>query len=443
MSVVDQAAVLGIFLSTAPTQELRIGSLLRDGAGAVSFIVDDAYIALGQNRPIVSMAWRGADEAQTLARLQRRDDKIMRGGLLPPYFQNLLPEGALRELVEKEFGTGAFDDFDVLARLGRDLPGAIVARLEAGDAGVAKSAERESPPSPPTESGVKFSLAGIQLKFSMKAADRDSVTAPGKDAAGDVILKTPSTKYRHLPEAEYSALRLAAAAGIRTAEAWLVECSRVDGIPLEFLKGGEYALAMRRFDRAPGQRRIHTEDFAQIVGAIGDRKYTMANQETVMNMVRRFASDRQGELLESVRRVVCDIMIGNGDAHLKNWSFLYKDGVNAELSPAYDIVPTFLYGDQSMALAFGGTRNPAIIGLHRFERAAGLLKVDPKLVVKEAKETVGRVLDTWPKMLAEMPVPDPWRKQIADRWRSLQLVREVRPILAEIPDTTVVGPTHR
>ena len=422
----NQAAVLGIFLSTAKGSDLRVGSLVRDSGGAVTFLVDEDYIALGPNRPIVSMAWHGSDEEQTIQRLTARQDKTMRGGLLPPFFQNLLPEGALRELVDKEFGSGPFDEFDVLARLGHDLPGAIVARLETGDGGnsIALNPQAEASNKPSTTK-ICFSLAGVQLKFSM--TKRDAITMPASGEAGDLIIKTPSKSYAHLPELEFSSLKLASAAGVRTVEAWLVEADQIEGIPTEFLGNGQKSLALRRFDRAPGSRRIHIEDFAQIVGAIGDRKYTMANIETMLNIVRRLATDWRGQLLEGVRRVAIDLMIGNGDAHLKNWSFIYRDGLHAELSPAYDIVPTFIYGDGTLALPFGGTRNPLLITLHRFERAAGLLKVDPKLITKEVRLTVEKILDSWPREMKNLPLPLEMQKAITNRWQQMTLVGEIRP----------------
>jgi serine/threonine-protein kinase HipA len=429
----NQAAVLGIFLSTAKDSDLRVGSLIRDSGGAVSFLVDEDYIALGPNRPIISMAWRGADEQQTIQRLIARTDKTMRGGLLPPFFQNLLPEGALRELVDKEFGSGPFDEFDVLARLGHDLPGAIIARLEAGEAGKAEDAialnRKPETSDQPSKPKIRFSLAGVQLKFSM--TKRGAITMPAKGGAGDLILKTPSKNYSNLPELEFSSLKLASAAGVRTVEAWLVEADQIEGIPKEFLGNGQKSLAVRRFDRAPGDRRIHIEDFAQIVGAIGDRKYTMANIETMLNIVRRFTADWRGHLLEGVRRVVVDLMIGNGDAHLKNWSFIYRDGLHAELSPAYDIVPTFIYGDGTLAVQFGGTRNPLLITLHRFERAAGLLKVDPNLITKEVRLMVEKILDVWPREMKNLPLPLEDRTAIANRWQQMALVGEVRPEMAQ------------
>ncbi|MGE5514230.1 MAG: type II toxin-antitoxin system HipA family toxin [Bacteroidota bacterium] len=431
MLIIDRAAVIGIYLAPMPQETVRVGSLVRDASGVVTFTVDDNYLAMGPQRPVLSMAWRGADEEDTIRRLVGREDKVMRSGLLPPYFSGLLPEGALRELVEAEFGTGAFDDFDVLARLGSDLPGAVVARLEAGQAGAGRAvpAGESGRKLPVPPGGVKFSLAGIQLKFAALASGH-GVTVPGRDQHGDIILKVPSERHQALVEAEYTGLELARAVGVRTAEAFLVDTCDVHGIPSEYLKGGTHALAVRRFDRAPGGRRVHTEDYAQILGAIGDRKYTMANEETVYNVTRRFSGDWSGELLEAVRRTVVNVMLGNGDAHLKNWSLLHVPGGVPELTPAYDIVPTVLYGDTTMALAFGGTRDAARITLRKFERAAGLVKVSPDLLAREAKRTVEAALDIWPSVLGDLPLPQEMRQRIVDRWRDLALVKEARPTLA-------------
>jgi serine/threonine-protein kinase HipA len=179
--------MIGIMLSVAPGKELRIGSFIREPSGMVRFTVDQAFIDMGRVRPLVSMSWKGTSEEDTRARLRSTSDKVMLGGSLPPFFQNLLPEGALLELVEKEFGAGAFDNFDVLARLGEDLPGAVVARLEAGSAPpVSRSDTIESTRSAPDPS-IRFSLAGVQLKFS--ATNRGALTIPAKAGGGHLILK--------------------------------------------------------------------------------------------------------------------------------------------------------------------------------------------------------------------------------------------------------------
>lgn len=424
MLIVNRTGVIGISLSTAPDKELRVGSLVREPSGSVKFTIDDDYVELGEDRPLISLAWKGGTEEETRLRLRAAGDKIMQGGSLPPFFQNLLPEGALRELVEKEFGAGAFDNFDVLARLGLDLPGALLARQEAGIQQAAIRADKPIEKGREATPPIRFSLAGVQLKFS--ATKSGSITIPAQDGDGHLILKTPLPQHPLLPEAEWTALQLAQAAGVRVARADLVESDMIDGIPEQHLRKGELSLAVQRFDRGLGGIRYQTEDFAQIVGAMGDQKYTKANETTIMNIVQKFSTDSRGELLESVRRIVVNLLLGNGDAHLKNWSFIYPIGGGITLTPAYDIVPTFLYGDDRMALEFGGTRDPELIKMNRFERAAGKLGVDPRVLTRQVEEIVAISLDTWPSIIADAPLPEPMKEKITERLHSLPLVQEVR-----------------
>jgi len=427
MAVLNRAGVLGIFLRPSPKEQLRVGTLVRDASGVMAFEVDENYIRLGEKRPIVSLAWKGATDDLSIARLRNRNDKSTRGNTLPPYFENLLPEGALLELVEKEFGTGAFDSFDVLRKLGMDLPGAILARAEAGDeAPAARMTPSAKPTAPKT---IRFSLAGMQLKFSMKSVNR-RLTMPGVDEGGDVILKLPTTTFPGLPEAEYTALQLAKLAGVDIVESTLVDSKTIEDAPKELVEAGSLSLSVKRFDRAPEGIRIHTEDFAQIIGAVGDQKYTRANQDTLLNIVRRFADDPIGGILEGVRRIVVDIMIGNGDGHLKNWSFVYPDGVTPRLSPAYDIVPTIAYvpGDR-MALRLAGTSDPTIVTVARIASIAKFMKIDPEIIEREVREAMDKILDTWPDAARNLPASKKICDAIFGHWKQLALVKDVRPPL--------------
>ncbi|WP_195909641.1 type II toxin-antitoxin system HipA family toxin [Rhizobium tubonense] len=421
--IVNRTGVIGVTLLVAQGRELRIGSLVREPSGTVRFTIDDGYINLGSDRPLVSLSWRGGIEDDTRVRLRSTSDKVMQGGSLPPFFQNMLPEGALRELVEKEFGAGAFDNFDVLARLGEDLPGALIARQEAGIEQAVLRQDKvvalERASSPP----IRFSLAGVQLKFSV--TNRGSLTIPAQKGDGHLILKTPSPQHALLPEVEWTALKLAEALDIRVAKAELVSSENIEGIPEQYLVGDKRSLVVERFDRGPEGGRIQVEDFAQIVGAVGDQKYTKANETTIMNIVQRFCRDSRGELLESVRRIVVNLMLGNGDAHLKNWSFIYPIGGDVSLTPAYDIVPTFLYGDANMALEFGGTKDPNLINLHKFERAAAALRIEPRVLIGQVMETVKKALDVWPSIIADSPITAEMKNRLLERFQNLPLVNEV------------------
>ncbi len=202
----------------------------------------------------------------------------------------------------------------------------------------------------------------------------------------------------------------------------------------DMLEPGQVLLAgaVRAEDMGPGlEPRYYNsiyviDDAGQIVGAVGDRKYTMATTETVINMIRRFSTDRRDDILEAVRRIVADVLLGNGDNHLKNWSFIFPEPGQVRLSPAYDIVPTFLFipGDR-MALRFVGTHQFEIVNLHRFERVASFVQVDPKWIAREVKATVQRALDLWPMAAPEL-LGEERGNRIIERLSTLQLVRETR-----------------
>lgn len=421
-------AILGVHLLDGARGTVRAGTLMRDSDGAVVFTVAESYLRDPQ-RPILTLGWHDpTSEEGTRDRLASRQQKVAINGYLPPWFAGLLPEGALHELVLSEMGPGDHDQFDVLARLGSDLSGAVFITPETAmpaSAGPLDFTQVRGFRAPVPRGVVKFSLAGVQLKFGANLDDQ-RLTVPGRGETGHCIIKLAGERYARLPEAEYAAMTLAGAVGVNTAPCRLMPREIVDGVPGELLVHGENVLVVERFDRGEGGQRIHIEDAAQIIGAVGERKYTMGTTETIINMVSRFSTDRRGDLLEAIRRVTVDVLLGNGDNHLKNWSFRFPEPGIIRLSPAYDIVPTVLFmpGDH-LALPFVGTRDFARVNLHRFERVAGFLRVDPAWVLREVRETVGRALDIWPAMAPEL-LGEEWAAKLLARLPALQLVQEVR-----------------
>jgi len=420
------AAVLGVHLLGPQDQTTRVGTLTRDGDGATAFVVDEAYFR-DPDRPVLSLSWLvPGDEGQTRARLADRGDKIGLHGLLPPWFSGLLPEGALRELVMAEMGPGNHDQFDLLLRLGADLAGAVLVVPETAtpaSVGPLRLARVHGVEAVQPEGLVKFSLAGVQLKF-VAQVDGERLTVPGRAGTGRCILKVSSEHYPGLPEAEFAAMQLVRAIGVMTADCRLVPTEAVDGIPAEMLRHGPSVLVVDRFDRPAAGIRLHIEDAGQIVGAIGERKYTMATTETVLNMIRRFSTDWRADILEGLRRVVADVLIGNGDNHLKNWSFIFPKPGTIRLSPAYDIVPTVLFQPQdTLALRFVGTHGFATVDFRRIRRVAAYLGLDPDWIEAEMKTVVGRALEHWPKQ-ARILLGEARANALLARLDSLALVRE-------------------
>jgi serine/threonine-protein kinase HipA len=422
------AAVLGIFILDRDQRRVRAGTLTRDADGGVSFVVSEDYLR-DPGRPILSLGWfdtRSDESSQK--RLANRRDKIALRGALPPWFAGLLPEGALRDLVLTEMGPGDHDQFDVLTRLGGDLPGAVIVSPETDDlqsAGPLRLEKVRGLTTAEPRGMVKFSLAGVQLKLTGDF-NGDRLTLPGNGASGRCIIKLPAKPYPGLPEAEFAAMRLAQAVGVDTAHCQLVPRDAVKDVPTEFLASGDNVLVVDRFDRLAGEARVHIEDAGQVLGALDVFKYTMGTTDTVMNMVRRFSTDSRADLAEAFRRVTVDVLVGNGDNHLKNWSFRFPKAGEIRLSPAYDIVPTIFYQPRDeLALRFVGTHRFESVSLHRFERLASFLGIDPKWAVKEVRRTTEAALDLWPVMVRDL-LDDRRADALVKRLNELPLVTEIR-----------------
>ena len=158
----------------------------------------------------------------------------VRNQRLHPTLSNLLPEGSLRELIAQHQKIHIDDEFQLFSTLGHDLPGAIVAIPMAPDQvpeSVLNTHGKAKAIGFKTEEGEnKFSLAGVQIKFSMKERNgRYNLTKGGE--LGDWIIKTPSIKHKNVPLNEFTAMSLAGMVGVTIPETKLVELNKLDNLP--------------------------------------------------------------------------------------------------------------------------------------------------------------------------------------------------------------------
>ncbi|WP_196717095.1 type II toxin-antitoxin system HipA family toxin [Actinomyces trachealis] len=316
---------------------------------------------------------------------------------VPAWFSNLLPEGRLRELIAAEVGVTVHREMDLLAQIGHDLPGAVTVRhdeggtvdLELTDNDAASVANAAAVPG-----ALRFSLAGMALKFSMRETG-DRLAVPARDQDGDWIVKTPDLSYPGLPANELAVMELARMVGIEAPDTRLRAREELDGLgPGAWPSEERVAYCVRRFDRS-ADGRVHIEDFAQVLGraGAGQNKYRSA-VETVAGLAYR-GGDRNS-LHEMVRRTVFNLLVGNGDAHLKNWSLIYLDGRRPRLSPAYDLVCTAIYPNQAeMGLPFFGTTSAENIGREHFLRIRDILHLPGDDVVDVVDETVEIFMQVW------------------------------------------------
>jgi serine/threonine-protein kinase HipA len=312
---------------------------------------------------------------------------------VPPWFSNLLPEGPLRELVAKQAGVLSSREFFLLHHLGEDLPGAV--RIVADEPLTEPDEEEGAQPEESETPGQwHFSLAGVQLKFSAKRGER-GLTIPVSGRGGDWIVKLPDARYLKVPENECATMRWAEASGIAIPELELVDMAEISGLPPETSALRERrALAIRRFDRPAPDQRIHMEDFAQIFGLYPEEKYRKYNYETLARLI--FALTGEAGLDEYIRRLVFVIVSGNGDAHHKNWSLIYPDGIQAELSPAYDLVSTVQYlPNDELALNLAKSKRWEDVNINAFRRMARKIGEEEGRMMARVRAAIEAILAAW------------------------------------------------
>lgn len=363
-------------------RDLRVGTLAQRG-DHTRFVMAASYLA-DADRPVLGLVFEQDLHARHAAALR-----------LPCWFSNLLPEGRLREWIAAERHVSAQREMELLAQVGHDLPGAVrIRQVEALEAVDDLFDSSDPLPVPvPTESSWRFSLAGIALKFSMIAA-HDRLTLPATGVGGDWIVKLPDRLYRDVPRNEFAMMSLAGLAGMEVPEVRLVHRDEVVGLPPDVWPAHEdWAYAVKRFDRSTERGLVHIEDLAQVRNLYPDDKYR-GNYETVGALL--FRGHDVSSVREFARRLVFTVLISNGDAHLKNWSLLYRDPRIPRISPAYDLVSTrhYMGGDEDLGLKFGGTKRFDRVRLSTFERLDQRLGSDAELA-EVGREVITQVRERW------------------------------------------------
>ncbi|GAB2197412.1 type II toxin-antitoxin system HipA family toxin [Sessilibacter sp. MAH4] len=342
---------------------------------------------------------------------------------LHPVLSNLLPEGSLRELIAQELKVHIDNEFHILSYLGADLPGALIVEpVEPND--VPESIlnihgkvlpikfDRISPEN-------KFSLAGVQMKFSMKEQDgRYNLTKD--NILGDWIVKTPSTKHKDVPLNEYTAMKLAELVGVDIPEIKLVELNKLDNLPQINLPNEKLAFAIKRFDRE-NNTRIHMEDFAQVLVKYPHEKYNAANYEQIGRIIYEYSGNGLADAQQFARRLLVNILLANGDAHLKNWSLIYSDKITPRLSPAYDILTTNVYinNEQNLALNLGKTKDWYNVSLTHFQSWAEHANIPWRAIKPHLNDVVEKARNLWQDAIKDLPINETHKQKLKEHWSHL------------------------
>jgi serine/threonine-protein kinase HipA len=381
--------VLDVLLYGAP-----IGTLTLVQGDRTLFAFNDAYVA-DRNRPTLSLSFKDSlGELITDVRpTQTR---------LPPFFSNMLPEGPLREYLASRAGVNPKREFFLLWILGKDLPGAVTIRPHNGNAWPSDSgAETAAKEDERRKNALRFSLAGIQLKFSA-VKEAKGLTIPAEGVGGSWIVKLPSMKYAGVPENEYAMMSLARMIGMDIPDVELLDLGAISGLPEGIGELEGPALAIRRFDRSPDGP-VHIEDFAQVFALYPDDKYDKASYRNIAEVIGA-ETDEEG-VAEFIRRLVFNTLIGNADMHVKNWSLIYPDRRIAALAPGYDFVSTIPYiRDENGALKIGRSKRMDALSKDELAYLAGKARLPERLVLDTAAETVSRFHEAWAAEKANLPI---------------------------------------
>ncbi|MBZ6078909.1 type II toxin-antitoxin system HipA family toxin [Microvirga puerhi] len=346
--------------------------------------------------------------------------------VLPPFFSNLLPEGHMRSYLAEQAGVKEQREFYLLWVLGRDLPGAVTVRPADGEAWPpnARGEEPDAKEQKRREHVLRFSLAGVQLKFSAVKADGRGrgLTIPATGVGGSWIVKLPAANYSGVPENEFSMMTLAKSIGMNVPEVQLVDLESIEGLPkgIETIEGK--AFVVRRFDRS-AEGAIHIEDFAQVFGVFPGDKYDKGSYRSIAEVLGIAADDE--DVAEFIKRLVFNTLIGNADMHLKNWSLIYPDGRNPHLSPAYDFVSTVPYiDDERAALKYARKKRMNELTADELRSLAGKARLSEKLVMDAAAETVERFKALWPSEKKNLPLTKKVQDAIETHMQTVPLYQE-------------------
>ena len=402
-------SVLNVLLYGEP-----IGTLTRVAGDRTLFAFNAAYIADPQ-RPVLGLGFKDS-LGGLITDFQPTQTRVM------PFFSNLLPEGHMRTYLAQRAGVNPVREFFLLWVLGMDLPGAITITPTDGESWPpdADGAAADHHDDDRREDALRFSLAGVQLKFSAVNEARGGLTIPAKGVGGSWIVKLPSRQFPNVPENEFSMMTLARLIGMDVPALRLVDLNAIRNLPngLDGLKG--QALVIERFDRLPDGGAVHMEDFAQIFGVYPDRKYTKASMRSIGRVIAAEAGE--SDIAEFVRRLTFNMLIGNADMHLKNWSMTYPDRRTAVLAPAYDFVSTIAYlRDENFALNVSRTRRFDEFTDDELSHLAAKALLPEKLVLDTARETVVLFHQHWQAEKGNLPLSADVIRAVEDHLRKVPL----------------------
>ena len=283
-------------------------------------------------------------------------------GVTTAFLDGLLPEGGTRDSMAAKLELVASDTFGLIRELGRECAGAIVVLPDDGSIPTADTVHTATPLTDEevatliegleanplgvdVNADIRMSLAGVQDKLLLVRPADGTWARPTNGAPSTHILKPEIGQYPDTVQNEAFCMRVAKHAGVDVANVEIVQIA------------GKSVLAVQRYDRLVAHdgsvRRIHQEDFCQVLGILPDKKYEAEGGPSLRQIasVLSTASADRDPLRKLLEAATLNLVFGNADAHGKNFSLLHSEAGQLHLAPLYDLVCTLLYPPLTTKLA--------------------------------------------------------------------------------------------
>jgi serine/threonine-protein kinase HipA len=379
-----------------------VGHLTQDNGGQMIFQYAESWL---------DRQWASPLSQSLPLRKERFSRNECRG-----YFGGILPEESKREIIARNLGISARNDYAMLEQIGGECAGAVTFvpageplpesdyRYRTLSSEELAAVLRELPKRPllAGEDGIRLSLAGAQDKVAVRV-DGDEISLPLGGAPSTHILKPGGDRFEGVVANEALCMKLAAAIGIPTAK---VEARTVEG--MEYLLVERYDRIFRAdLGQEPVLERLHQEDFCQALGIVSEMKYQKEGGPSLKQcfaLLREVSSTPVIDLSRLLDEVIFNYLVGNNDAHGKNFSLLYRgigtDDMQVSLSPLYDSLSTVYYPEVSrtMAMKLGGQYSSEKVMPPNFEQFAEEAGLAKPMVRRRVLEVVEKILSALPAL---------------------------------------------
>jgi len=356
----------------------------------------------GQLKFQYAESWLQHPETKPISQSLPLQAAIFKNKQCRPFFAGILPEADKRQRIAKYFGISTQNDFAMLEKMGGECAGALtIVKTGEPPPAIPTSADYyplsdeklagvfEALPARPLmagEEGMRLSLAGVQDKIAVALVD-GKLCFPLHDAPSTHILKPAFHHFEAVAENEAFCMELSASIGLPAAKVQVRQLGKV------------HYLLVERYDRVHADNglliRLHQEDFCQALGIVPEYKYQNEGGPTptqAFSLLRECSTLPVIDIRNLLDAMIFNYLIGNNDAHGKNFSLLYT-GQGARFAPLYDLVSTAVYPELSpkMAMKVGSTYDSNKVTPGEWDTLAEACGLGAAMVRDRQKELADKV----------------------------------------------------